>query len=142
LQFLGVGWQEVFLVMVLLLVVVGPQRLPTVAYQIGRAVRTMQMYARAVRDEFSEEITYLEDQYKTVRGEVDETRRSLREETAKMDAELRAVTASAEEGMKELTTPLEQLPALAAGPAKTAETANADAPRPNEEAAKGPPLVF
>jgi sec-independent protein translocase protein TatB len=102
-EFLGIGYQEVLLVFVLMLVVVGPQRMPQVAYQIGRAVREMQKYARAVRDEFSEEWEYLDSQAKELRGEVDsaskdlaEVRRSLRAETDKMDAELKAASAEAE----------------------------------------------
>jgi sec-independent protein translocase protein TatB len=102
-EFLGIGYQEVLLVLVLMLVVVGPQRMPQVAYQIGRAVREMQKYARAVRDEFSEEWEYLDSQAKEIRGEVDsaskdlaEVRRSLRAETDKMDAELKAASADAE----------------------------------------------
>ena len=40
-ELMGVGYQELIVVMVLLLVVVGPERLPAVAYQVGRAVRQM-----------------------------------------------------------------------------------------------------
>ncbi len=91
-EFLGIGYQELLLVLVLMLIVVGPERLPSVAYQIGRAVRTLQQYARAVRDEFKDEIGYIEEQYKTVKGEVDVTRQSLREQQAKFDEELRSGT--------------------------------------------------
>ena len=101
-EFLGVGWQEIAVVIFLMLVFVGPERMPRVAYQIGRAVRTMQQYARAVRDEFSEEIAYVEEQYKTVKGEVDGARTELRDQQQKFTAEMRDVTA-----------PLQELPALA-----------------------------
>lgn len=93
-EFLGIGYQELLLVLVLLLVVVGPERLPTVAYQLGWAVRTLQQYARAVRDEFSDEIGYVEEQYKVIKGEVDTARATLREEEAKMTAEMREATDS------------------------------------------------
>ena len=89
-EFLGVGYQELLVILVLLLVVVGPERLPNVAYQIGRAVRQAQRYARAVREEFSEEIGYLEEQYKTVKGEIDTASDSLRKNGAAFDSELRA----------------------------------------------------
>ena len=101
-QFLGVGWQEIVVVIFLMLVFVGPERMPRVAYQIGRAVRTMQQYARAVRDEFSEEIAYVEEQYKTVKGEVDVARTELREQQQKFNSE-----------MREATAPIQELPALA-----------------------------
>lgn len=95
-EFLGIGYQELLLVLVLLLVVVGPERLPTMAYQIGRAVRTMQGYARAVRDEFRDEIDYLDEQYKTIKGQVDEAQQVMRTENAKLNAELREVSSTVE----------------------------------------------
>ena len=101
-QFLGVGYQEILLVLGLMLVVLGPERLPTVAYQIGKAVRTLQGYARAVRSEFSEEIGYIEDQYKTVRGELQTTRESLREEQVRFAAEMRDATAPLQEALQEV----------------------------------------
>ena len=93
-EFLGIGYQELLLVLVLLLVVVGPERLPGMAYQIGRAVRQMQGYARAVRDEFKDEIDYLDEQYKVVKGQVDEAQRSLRTEQVKLNTELREMQAT------------------------------------------------
>lgn len=105
-EFLGVGYQEVMLVLVLMLIVVGPKRMPEVAYHIGRAVREMQKYARAVRDEFSDEWEYLDSQAKELRGEVDaaskdmqEIRQSLRSETSELDAELKSVSRSVEEAI-------------------------------------------
>jgi sec-independent protein translocase protein TatB len=100
-QFLGIGWQEILLVLVLMLVVVGPERLPTVAYQVGRAVRTLQQYARAVRSEFGDEIGYIEEQYKTVRGEINTTRDTFREQQRSFEAE-----------MREATQPIQDLPQL------------------------------
>jgi sec-independent protein translocase protein TatB len=91
-EFLGVGYQELLLILVLMLVVVGPERLPGMAYQIGRAVRTMQNYARQVRDEFGDEIGYIEEQYRTVKGEVDSTRQSLREQQTQLNEEFRTAT--------------------------------------------------
>lgn len=90
-NFLGVGYQELILVFVLMLIFVGPERMPQVAYQIGRAVRTMQKYARAVRDEFSEEIGYIEEQVRTVKGEVETTRASIREQQASFQADLNQI---------------------------------------------------
>lgn len=92
-EFLGIGYQEMLLVFVLLLVVVGPERLPTMAYQIGRAVRTMQRYARAVRDEFKDEFDYVEEQVKVVRGEVDTARSVIKEQSREFNAEMRALDA-------------------------------------------------
>jgi sec-independent protein translocase protein TatB len=147
-EFLGIGYQELLLVMVLMLIVVGPERLPGVAYQIGRAVRTMQQYARAVRDEFREEIDYIEEQYKTVKGEVDVTRQSLRDQQAQFESELRQSTA-----MPELTAPpsnegggpadsnVVPFPTSSGGEAGAAPTEGEAKPE-GEAPDNPPPLVF
>ncbi len=106
-DFLGIGYQEILLVLVLTLIGVGPERLPAVAYQIGRAVRELQKYARAVRDEFSEEFEYVEEQYKVLKGEVDETRQALRAQQAELNAELRQVDASVNEAVNSAEAPPE-----------------------------------
>ena len=145
-EFLGIGYQEVGVILVLLLVFVGPERLPHVAYQLGKAVKTMQGYARAVRDEFGDEISYLEEQYQTVRGEVNSVRGQLREETAKLDAEMRDATAE----LREATAPL-QFPVNTANgtafdtainpPALEAPLSAEPAP-PAPEEPKAAPLLF
>lgn len=128
-EFLGIGYQELLLVLVLLLVVVGPERLPGMAYQIGRAVRTMQTYARAVRDEFKDEIDYLDEQYKMVKGQVDEAQRALRTEQQKLDSELRQVSQAVDAAVAiPAETPPASTPPAAETPAST-------------EPAK-PPMVF
>lgn len=133
-EFLGIGYQELLLVLVLLLVVVGPERLPAVAYQLGRAVRTLQQYARAVRDEFSDEIGYVEEQYKVIKGEVDTARATLREEEAKMTAEMREAT----ESLKlpdDMGVPSSSPTASGAATEPAAASEPSDGPAP-------PPLVF
>ena len=145
-EFLGVGYQELLLVLILMLVVVGPERLPAMAYQIGKAVRTLQQYARAVRDEFSDEIGYVEEQYKTLRGEVDATRSTLREEQAKMNAEFRDATEpirlAAQEGpLAGLTTVGASTPTFSAVSDDTPPPANA-VTESTPEAEKAPPLLF
>lgn len=138
-EFLGIGYQELLLILVLLLVVVGPERLPQMAYQIGRAVRQMQLYARAVREEFREEIDYLDEQYRTMRGEIELAQRTLRGEEARLnqglaevDGTLRAASLDAERSL--------------AGPVSAgagAEVPLAAGGEQSDRAAEaGPPLVF
>ena len=103
-EFLGIGYQEILLVFLLMLVFVGPERMPRVAYQIGRAVREMQKYARAVRDEFSEEIDYLETQYREVEAEMKGAQASIRDETDRFTREMRTATASVDDIVKDATS--------------------------------------
>ncbi len=145
-EFLGVGYQELLLVMVLALIFVGPERMPAVAYQIGRAVRQMQRYARAVRDEFSEEISYVEEQYKTIKGEVDVTTRSLRDQQRKLETEMKDATAGLDAPLLPAASSATNIiafnpPAAAPG---TVEAAAESAPAESPAAEKPPaaPLVF
>ncbi len=147
-EFLGVGYQEILLVLVLLFVVVGPQRLPLVAYQIGRAVRQLQRYARAVRDEFSEEYQYIEEQYSTIKGDLggaskdlQEIRRELRQEEATLNRELTDATKPVEEAVKSLETPAPV--GTTVNVPRPGTNGAAEAATPEKEAAdEKPPLVF
>ena len=135
-EFLGIGYQELLLILVLLLVVVGPERLPQMAYQIGRAVRQMQLYARAVRDEFRDEIDYLDEQYRTMRGEIELAQRTLREEQAKLNEGLAEVDATLRAAEAEAGS------ALAAPPLPEPGAAGEAAAAPGRGGAPSPPLVF
>lgn len=163
-EFLGVGYQEVLVILVLLLVVVGPERLPHMAYQMGKAVRTLQEYARAVRDEFRDEFDYIEEQYRTVKGEVETASSEFRTEQSRFNNELRQLNSD----LKEAAAPLQlngpqaaeakpdnvvdistapSAAAHAVAPVAGAGTVTAPDAMPAEEPAKpeapkAPPLVF
>ncbi len=78
-EILGVGYQEILLIVALIVIVVGPRRLPEMAYYLGRGVKKLQHYARVVRDEFSEEFTYINEEMEAVRADVKEMRTTVRE---------------------------------------------------------------
>ncbi len=145
-EFLGIGYQELLLVFVLLLVVVGPERLPAMAYQIGKAVRTMQKYARAVRDEFKDEFDFVEDQVKTVRGEIDVARVAVREQQRAFNSEMQAMNSSLKVDLPPLLPSAETADSAAAfepspNGATPAPAPPEPAPIPTTSGGK-PPLVF
>lgn len=147
-EFLGVGYQEILLILVLLLVVVGPSRLPTVAYQLGRAVKTLQGYARVVRDEFSEEIAYIQEEAAAVRGELQSAQQELRDaneqlrrEQAKFSQE---VAQTSGEVKRDVSTSLSEGNVV---PLRRGDGAKATAPSrggetKQDERPPTPPLVF
>lgn len=90
-EFLGVGYQEILVIFAVMLVVVGPERLPTMAYQLGRAVRTLQQYARAVRDEFRDEFDYIDEQMKVVKGGVADMQSTFRESDRELRRDLESI---------------------------------------------------
>jgi sec-independent protein translocase protein TatB len=137
-EFLGIGYQELLLVLGLLLVVVGPERLPGMAYQLGKTVRTMQKYARAVRDEFKDEFDYVEEQVKVVRGEIDTAKVTMREQQQAFNSEMRALD---NELKVELPPLLPSSDSSAPAPAPvTSETVPAHSSPPPSSG--NPPLVF
>ena len=113
-EILGVGYQELLLVFALLVIIVGPKRLPEMAYHIGRAVKTLQGYARVVRDEFSAEFGYLNEEMEALKADVCEVQSSMREveedlkavqgEVALAGSEAREATGPVAEEIEELKT--------------------------------------
>ena len=152
-QFLGIGLEEILLILALIVIVVGPRRLPEMAYWLGRGVKTLQRYARVVRDEFSEEFAYLNEEMEAVRADVKEMRTTVREvqdELSEVRGEVQEVTSEAvdefgevraavergaaganDEGESEETTPV-PVPAAANG-------ANAEAGVNGAEPVRGTP---
>ena len=96
-EFLGIGYLEILLVLALIMIVVGPRRLPEMAYYIGRFIRKLQGYARVVRDEFGEEFAYINEEMEAVRADVREVRGSVGE----VREELRQVRGEMEEAGEE-----------------------------------------
>ena len=150
-EFLGIGYQEIIAILVVALIFLGPERLPQTAYQLGRAVRTMQRYARLVRDEFREELEYLEAEYRGIRSEMEATRAELRRQEEELRQRLRETNEELERVRREARVAVEGNPNGAAGstppaaPAKTpsAPTAPVAANPPREPAPSDKtPLVF
>ena len=87
----GIGLPEVLLVIILTLIVVGPERLPTVARQIGRMVAQMQGYARAFRDEYMNELSELRSEVEATTRDVTAVRQQLSDASTSIDTEIRGL---------------------------------------------------
>lgn len=85
----GVGYQEMFLIMVVALVVFGPGKLPEVAGQVGRAVRDFRRMTADLTGEFEKTI-----------AEVDDVKQSVRKEVKSMRAEVEGVTKSVKDDLE------------------------------------------
>ena len=123
-EILGVGIQELLLVAALIVIVVGPRRLPEMAYYLGRGVKKLQRYARVVRDEFSEEFAYLNEEMEAVRADVQEMRTTVtevRDELQEVRGEVDEVTSEAVGELSDVRAGIEQ---VAAGASEGAEPAS------------------
>jgi Tat protein translocase TatB subunit len=87
----GIGYQEMFLILVVALVIFGPGKLPEVAGQVGRAVRDFRRMTADLTGEFEKTI-----------AEVDDVKQSVRKEFSSMRAEVESVTTSVREDLEDL----------------------------------------
>jgi len=69
-EFFGIGLPELVVILVLTLIVVGPQRLPEVAAQIGRTIREFRRYSSGITKELLDAVQDLEREYQDLRGEL------------------------------------------------------------------------
>ena len=130
-QFLGIGLEEILLIVALIVIVVGPRRLPEMAYWLGRGVKKLQRYARLVRDEFSEEFAYLNEEMEAVRADVKEMRttvREVQEELTEVRGEVQEVTSEAVGELGEVRATVEGVAGGKDAPTQPVETTPTPAP--------------
>ena len=73
----GIGVPEFFTVLILALIVLGPERLPLVMRTLGRWVRQLRQMTRDFRREFAEEFSILYEEMDVLRQEAENTRQEL-----------------------------------------------------------------
>lgn len=73
----GVGLPEFFAILVIALVVLGPERLPIAMRSLGRWLRRLRNLSRELRQEFAEEFAVFQEEMDFLRTEAAETRAEL-----------------------------------------------------------------
>lgn len=76
---LGIGPLEILMIVVLVLLVFGPERLPTLMRQAGHAVRRLRNFYVRLATDLRTELTPFEEEIKVLREVTDELRRDLAE---------------------------------------------------------------
>lgn len=98
-----IGFSELLLIAVVALVVIGPERLPAVARNVGRFIGRFQRYVQDIKRDFNREIEF--EEIRRLQQEMESTVQS-------MQASVRAVEASLQQEVKPreevLATSLEQ----------------------------------
>ena len=82
----GIGVPEFFTVLILALIVLGPERLPVAMRTIGRWVRRLRETTREFRQEFAEEFSILYEEMDVMRQEAETTRQELLDIRAELTA--------------------------------------------------------
>jgi Sec-independent protein translocase protein TatA len=99
-DFLGVGLPELLVILILTLIVVGPQRLPQVAGQLARYIREFRRYSARLAREFADVMEDFEREYADVKKEWKEVQTGLQEDARTVEGQLKGVAKDAEEGLR------------------------------------------
>ena len=73
----GVGLEEFIAIIMVALIVLGPERLPIAMRHVGRWVRKLRDMSREFRKEFAEEFAFIQEEMSELRREADATRSEL-----------------------------------------------------------------
>src|SRR3990172_8381130 len=84
----GIGLPELLLIMVLILIVVGPQRLPEMAAPLGRLVRDFRRDTSELSRDITDALQDIEKEYTEVKEEWKEVGEAVRRESAVIKAEV------------------------------------------------------
>jgi Tat protein translocase TatB subunit len=97
-DFLGIGLPELLVILLLTVIVVGPQRLPQMAAELARFLRAFRRYSARITQEFNETMADLEKEYDEMKGEWKEIGRGLDESAKAVSGELAAAGRDARGG--------------------------------------------
>jgi len=81
---LGIGPLELTLVIVVAVIVLGPERIPEVAVQIAKAVKFLRGYATSATSQMRTELDELTREYEEVRRELQEFRKDIGKDVTSM----------------------------------------------------------
>ena len=73
----GIGVTEVLLVLIVAFLILGPKRLPSIAVQLGKSVRSVKQFIRGITGQFSRELQDLTSEYEALTREVQELRQQV-----------------------------------------------------------------
>jgi len=106
-NFLGIGLPEVLVILIITLIVVGPERLPAAAAQIGKMVRQIRQYAAEVTYQFREELDALTQEYEAMQQELKRTQEELRLVQEQIKSDVQALGEDIEEARKDIAQVLD-----------------------------------
>jgi sec-independent protein translocase protein TatA len=112
-EFFGIGMPEFMMILVIAIVIFGPDKIPQMASQVGKAVRDFRRYTNELTKEFNDATGGLKDEFANIASDI-------RGELAQAQADLRS--------QLDLTDVLNMNPTPATVAAAAAPAISADAP--------------
>jgi len=87
-NFFGIGPMEAGLVIIIAVIVLGPERIPEVAVQIAKAVKLLRGYATSATSQMRADLDELTREYDEVRRELREFRQSVGKDVNSMASQI------------------------------------------------------
>jgi len=103
-ELLGIGLPELLVILVIALIVVGPNRLPEMAAQLARFIRAARRYGNQVTKDFNDALHELEEEYDEMKGEWKEVGQGLDDSVKGVSKELEAANADAQKAFEGVNT--------------------------------------
>jgi sec-independent protein translocase protein TatB len=103
---MDIGWGELLIILIVALLVVGPEKLPEYARKIARAIRKIQKVTTGITGDISKAINLDEEEEGKAKGmkkDLIEVKKSLEKDVADLKAELDAQAKAVSETMKAST---------------------------------------
>lgn len=126
-----IGFTEIFLVAVVALVVIGPERLPGVARNIGRFAGRLQRYVHDIKRDFNREVEF--EEIRRLQHEMETTVQSMQESMRVVESSLK------KEALDQQTALLDAVAELDATASAVVETAAIELDPGEPAAVKAPP---
>ena len=103
-----IGFSEILLVMVVALIVIGPERLPQVARSVGQWWGRIQRYVSKVKQEIntSIELDELRKMQRDMKAEADALQRSVQQAGNEIEQDVRALERDIEQTARDLSQPV------------------------------------
>ncbi|MGA2285621.1 MAG: twin-arginine translocase TatA/TatE family subunit [Dehalococcoidia bacterium] len=135
-EFFGVGLPELVLILVLTLIVVGPQRLPEVAAQLGKAIRELRRYTSGINKDLLDAVADLEREYKELKGELRSVSGEMLQKAESLGRELTDVSDEVRKQLK-VESPQAKAPAESKQAGGNGASTDGSAPPPVQETTDG-----
>jgi Tat protein translocase TatB subunit len=96
----GIGPLELGLVIIIAVIVIGPERFPEAAVQVARAIKFLRGYANDATSDLRKEFAELTKEYEGIRKELDEVRGTVMKETGSVTQQMSQVLTETKPAVK------------------------------------------
>ncbi len=124
-----IGFGELIIILIIALVVLGPEKLPEASRALGKAIRSVKKYIR----ETTEELDVMED-VREIKKDIDDIQKDVRTMGESLEKSVQGETQKVEDGMRAVENDINAAVHRAAAPATDpVQTENAPAPAEAED---------